>query len=84
MLQPAAMAPRERDAERKPKRADWSCHDESTPEDLCSLTDKPRRTASRHPGELRALFGIHIARIACAHDLEVNAPLKDILPPEPD
>ncbi len=35
-------------------------------------------------GGLRALFGIHIARIACAYDLEVNASLKSILPPEPD
>ncbi len=35
-------------------------------------------------GELRALFGIHIARIACAYDLEVEAHLTDILPPEPD
>ena len=35
-------------------------------------------------GELRALFGIHIARIACAHDLGVPPPLASILPPEPD
>jgi hypothetical protein len=35
-------------------------------------------------GELRALLGIHIARIACAYDLEVAACLGDILPPEPD
>jgi len=35
-------------------------------------------------GELRALFGIHIARIACAYDLEVDTHLKGILPPEPD
>jgi hypothetical protein len=35
-------------------------------------------------GELRALFGIHIARIACAYDLEVDAHLEGILPPEPD
>ncbi len=35
-------------------------------------------------GELRALFGIHIARIACAYDLEVDARLEGILPPEPD
>ena len=35
-------------------------------------------------GELRALFGIHVARIACAYDLEVNGPLEGILPPEPD
>lgn len=33
-------------------------------------------------GELRALLGIHIARIACAYDLEVDACLRDILPPE--
>jgi hypothetical protein len=35
-------------------------------------------------GELRALFGVHIARIACAYDLEVDAHLEGILPPEPD
>ncbi len=35
-------------------------------------------------GELRALLGIHIARIACAYDLEVAACLGDILPPEAD
>lgn len=35
-------------------------------------------------GELRALFGIHIARIACAYDLEVDAQLRSILPPMPD
>jgi hypothetical protein len=35
-------------------------------------------------GELRALFGIHIARIACAYDLEVDVCLGDILPPEPE
>ncbi len=34
-------------------------------------------------GELRALFGIHIVRIACAYDLEVDVCLVDILPPEP-
>jgi hypothetical protein len=34
-------------------------------------------------GELRALFGIHIARIACAYDLEVDTHLEGILPPEP-
>lgn len=35
-------------------------------------------------GELRALFGIHIARIACAYDLEVDSHLVGILPPRPD
>jgi hypothetical protein len=35
-------------------------------------------------GELRALFGIHIARIACAYDLEVDACLGGVLPPEPE
>jgi hypothetical protein len=35
-------------------------------------------------GELRALLGIHIARIAYAYDLEVDACLGDILPPEPE
>ena len=33
-------------------------------------------------GALRALFGIHIARIACAYDLEVDAHLEGILPPK--
>ena len=32
-------------------------------------------------GELRALFGIHITRIACAYDLEVAPTLEGILPP---
>ena len=35
-------------------------------------------------GELRALMGIHIARIAFTYDLEVDACLEDILPPEPE
>jgi hypothetical protein len=35
-------------------------------------------------GMLRALVGIHTARIACAYDLEVDARLQGILPPEPD
>jgi hypothetical protein len=35
-------------------------------------------------GELRALLGIYIARIACAYDLEVDTCLEDILPPEPE
>src|SRR4030042_1058909 len=35
-------------------------------------------------GELRALLGIHIARIACAYDLEMDACLEGILPPEPE
>lgn len=35
-------------------------------------------------GELRALFGIHIARIACAYDLELVEPLVGIVPPETD
>ncbi|MCU0917603.1 MAG: hypothetical protein MUC88_24030 [Planctomycetes bacterium] len=35
-------------------------------------------------GELRALCGIHLARIACAYDLEVEARLAGILPPESD
>jgi hypothetical protein len=35
-------------------------------------------------GELRALFGIHIARIAYAYDLDVDACLGDVLPPEPE
>jgi hypothetical protein len=35
-------------------------------------------------GELRALFGIHIARIAYTYDLDVDACLGDVLPPEPE
>lgn len=35
-------------------------------------------------GELRALFGIHVARLACAYDLEVEKELASILPPEPE
>ncbi|NIS69145.1 MAG: hypothetical protein GTO12_09390 [Proteobacteria bacterium] len=35
-------------------------------------------------GELRALFGIHVARLACAYDLELENDLASILPPEPD
>jgi len=35
-------------------------------------------------GELRALSGIHIARIACAYDLELDPRLAGILPPKPD
>ena len=35
-------------------------------------------------GDLRALFGIHVARIACAYDLGVDKHLEGILPPEPD
>jgi hypothetical protein len=35
-------------------------------------------------GELRALFGIHVARIACAYDLEMDAHLAGILPPAPE
>jgi hypothetical protein len=35
-------------------------------------------------GELRAIFGIHIARIACAYNLEVEQQLERILPAEYD
>ena len=35
-------------------------------------------------GELRALIGIHIARLACAYDLEVATDLEGILPPSLD
>ena len=35
-------------------------------------------------GELRALFGVHVARLACAYDLAVEKDLASILPPEPD
>lgn len=34
-------------------------------------------------GALRAFIGIHIARIACAYDLEVDGHLEGVLPPEP-
>lgn len=33
-------------------------------------------------GELRAIFGLHIARIACAYDLEIEEQLIPILPAE--
>ncbi|MHC4171608.1 MAG: DUF6650 family protein [Planctomycetota bacterium] len=35
-------------------------------------------------GELRALLGIHIARIAYVYDLDMDACLGDVLPPEPE
>ncbi len=35
-------------------------------------------------GELRAVFGIHIARIPCAYDLEVNPHLEGALPLDAD
>ena len=35
-------------------------------------------------GELRALFGIHVARLACAYDLVVEKELSSILPPIPE
>jgi len=35
-------------------------------------------------GELRAIVGIHVARIACAYGLEVRDELTTILPPEMD
>jgi len=35
-------------------------------------------------GELRGFFGIHISRIACAYDLEVEEQLQSILPAEPE
>jgi len=34
-------------------------------------------------GELRALFGVHITRIACAYDLEIDTCLDGLLPPAP-
>ncbi len=34
--------------------------------------------------ELRTLFGIHVARLACAYDLEVENELASILPPVPE
>jgi len=33
--------------------------------------------------ELRARFGVHIARLACAYDLEIDEPLASTLPPDP-
>jgi hypothetical protein len=33
-------------------------------------------------GELRAIFGVHIARIACAYDLAIEEQLMPILPAE--
>jgi hypothetical protein len=35
-------------------------------------------------GSLRAVLGIHIARVACAYDLEVTEPLASALPADPD
>jgi hypothetical protein len=35
-------------------------------------------------GELRGVFGIHIGRIACAYDLELENQLAAIIPSEPD
>jgi hypothetical protein len=34
-------------------------------------------------GQLRAIFGVHIAIIAARYDLEVHGHLKNVLPPEP-
>ncbi len=34
-------------------------------------------------GQLRAIFGVHIAMIAARYDLEVHGHLRDVLPPEP-
>lgn len=38
----------------------------------------------RSLGELRAVFGIHIARLACAYDLPVEGELATVIPAEPD
>jgi hypothetical protein len=35
-------------------------------------------------GSLRAVLGIHIARVACAYDLEVTEPLASAVPADPD
>jgi len=35
-------------------------------------------------GEMRALFGVHIARLVCGYDLEVSEEVAAILPPEID
>ena len=57
------------------------------------LDDTQKKRSRRHwigppfinsLGELRALFGIHVARLACAYDLEVGNELISILPPEPE
>ena len=37
-----------------------------------------------HIGELRALFGLHLARVACAYSLELDPHLEAILPSERD
>ena len=34
--------------------------------------------------EFRTLCGIHVARLACAYDLELDDELSSILPPEPE
>ena len=34
--------------------------------------------------ELRTRFGVHIARLACAYDLEIDEPLTSTLPPDPE
>ncbi|HOI95550.1 MAG TPA: hypothetical protein PK250_12665 [Syntrophobacter fumaroxidans] len=41
------------------------------------------RSFSEALGGLRAIFGLHIARIACAYDLQIEEDLKAILPAEP-
>jgi hypothetical protein len=56
-------------------------------------TQKPPRRIHRYGmeglfwqalGELRAIFGLHIARVACAYNLEVENTFEAILPPEYD
>lgn len=57
---------------------------------LDEVQQPPRRRYHLEPdfiqflGELRALFGVHVARLACAYDLEVHGELARTLPPEPD
>jgi len=56
---------------------------------LTETQDDPRRMRHWHMevviwnalGELRAICGLHIARIACAYDLEIEEQLEPILPP---
>jgi hypothetical protein len=56
--------------------------------------DETQKNRSRHMGlgplfmtclgELRAIFGVHVAQIAYAYDLEITGELSTIIPPDPD
>ena len=35
-------------------------------------------------GEMRGVFGIHVARLAVAYGLDVDEPLASVLPLDPD